>query len=120
MTVVAQALDLIQSTGEREYEAEWYRLEGVLLLAQDVPDTARAEASLHRALDIARRRDARSHELWAATSLARLLAQEGKRDDAHALLAPVVSWFSEGFATADLQEATALLAGLAGESLQWR
>jgi len=97
LTVVAQALDLIESTGEREYEAEWHRLEGVLLLSQHVPATARAETCLRRALDIARRRDARSHELRAATSLA-----------------PVVGWFSEGFGTADLQEATAFLAAVAG------
>jgi len=120
LTVVVQALDLIESTGEREQEAELHRRKGVLLLAQGAADAGRGEACLRRALDIARGRDARSQELRAATSLAHLLAQEGQRDQAHALLAPVVSWFTEGLGTADLREATALLGSLARERLPSR
>jgi predicted ATPase len=76
------------------------------------PDTE-AEACFQQALTIARRQQARSWELRAATSLARLWQQQGKRDEARALLAPIYSWFTEGFDTADLQAAQALLAGLA-------
>jgi predicted ATPase len=68
---------------------------------------------LQRALDVARRQEAKSLELRAAMSLARLWLQQGKRSDAHALLAPIYHWFSEGFDTADLQEAKALLDALA-------
>jgi predicted ATPase len=73
---------------------------------------AEAEACFQQALDVARRRQARSWELRAAMSLARLWQQQGKRDEAHELLAPVYSWFTEGFDTADLQEAKALLEAL--------
>ena len=69
--------------------------------------------SFHKALDIARNQQAKSFELRTATSLARLWQQQGKRQEAHDLLAPVYGWFTEGFDTADLQEAQALLATLA-------
>jgi predicted ATPase len=72
-----------------------------------------AEACLHQALDVARRQQAKSWELRAATSLSRLWQQQGKRAEAHALLAPLYGWFTEGFDTADLQEAKALLEALA-------
>jgi predicted ATPase len=71
-----------------------------------------AEACFQRALDIARRLQAKSLELRAAMSLARLWQRQGKRDAAHALLAPIYGWFTEGFDTADLQEAKALLEAL--------
>ena len=77
------------------------------------PGEEEAEACLLRAIDIARTQQAKSLELRAATSLARLWQQQGKRDEAHALLAPIYSWFTEGFDTADLQEAKALLEALA-------
>jgi predicted ATPase len=79
------------------------------------PETPRAEAEtwLQRILDVARRQEAKSLELRAAMSLARLWQQQGKRAEAHALLAPVYNWFTEGFDTADLQEAKTLLAALA-------
>ena len=93
--------------------AEAYRLQGELLQRQAVPDAAQAEACFHQALAIARRQQAKSWELRAATSLARLWQRQGKRAEARELLAPVYGWFTEGFDTADLQEARALLEELA-------
>jgi predicted ATPase len=84
-----------------------------LLLRQPGTPQMEAEAWLQRALDIARRQQAKSLELRAALSLSRLWQQQGKRDEAHALLAPVYHWFTEGFDTADLQEAKGLLEELA-------
>src|SRR5262249_61529016 len=100
-------------TGERWYEAELHRLKGELLLQQHVDHQAEAENCFLRALDIAHNQEAKSLELRAATSLARLWQQQGKRQEAHDLLAPVYGWFIEGFDTADLQEAKALLEALA-------
>jgi predicted ATPase len=91
------------------YDAELSRLKGTLLLKQVVPDASQAEACFHLALDIARQQQAKSWELRAASSLARLWQQQGKQDDARALLTDVYGWFSEGFDTHDLQEAKALL-----------
>ncbi|MEE8303524.1 MAG: hypothetical protein V3S24_13945, partial [Candidatus Tectomicrobia bacterium] len=79
-----------------------------------VPDAPQAEACFHQALDIARDQQAKSLELRAATSLARLWQSQDKRQDAYDLLAPVYEWFTEGFDTADLQEAKALLVELEG------
>jgi predicted ATPase len=93
--------------------AEAYRLQGVLLQQQAVPEPARAEACFQQALAIAHRQQAKSWELRAALSLSRLWQQQGKRADAYALLAPIYGWFTEGFDTADLQEAKALLEALA-------
>ena len=94
---------------DRWWEAEVYRLRGVLLLRQAVPQPEEAEACFQRALDVARRQQAKSLELRAAMSLSRLWQQQGKRAEAHELLAPIYGWFTEGFDTADLQEAKALL-----------
>jgi predicted ATPase len=80
-----------------------------LLLRQTGTPPAEAEAWLQRALDVTRRQEAKSLELRAAMSLAHLWQQQGKRDEARELLAPVYDWFTEGFDTADLQEARALL-----------
>ena len=85
-----------------------------LLLRQAIPDEAQAETCLHQALDIARHQQAKSWELRAAMSLARVWQQQGRRAEARDLLAPIYSWFTEGFDTVDLQEAKALLAELAG------
>ena len=101
----------MEKTGERCYEAELHRLQGELLLQQVVPDVAQAEACFQQALAVARRQQARSWELRAAMSLSRLWQQQGKRDDARELLAPIYGWFTEGFDTADLQDARALLRG---------
>ena len=113
LRLLGEALTAMHNTGERLYEAALYCIQGVLLLRQTVPDASRAEACFQQALAIARRQQAKSWELRAATSLARLWQHEGKRAEAHALLAPIYGWFTEGFDTADLQEAKALLEALA-------
>jgi predicted ATPase len=112
LTALAEALAVLDTTEVRYYAAELYRLKGALLLQQTVPDAAQAVACFQQALDIARQQQAKSWELRAATSLSRLWQQQGKRGEAHALLAPIYNWFTEGFDTADLQEARALLAAL--------
>jgi predicted ATPase len=124
LNALAEALACAHTTGERCWEAELYRLKGELLLQSGVqgresqvltPDTglqtqdAEAEACFGQALDIARRQQAKSLELRAAMSLARLWQHQGKRAAAWELLAPIYGWFTEGFDTADLQEAKALL-----------
>jgi predicted ATPase len=80
-----------------------------LLLKRAVPDAQQAEACFQQALAVAHRQQAKAWELRAATSLSRLWQQQGKKDEARELLAPIYSWFTEGFDTADLQEAKALL-----------
>jgi predicted ATPase len=99
----------VDTTGERWYEPESHRLKGELLLQQNSDNHAEAETCFHHALDIARNQQAKSFELRAATSLARLWQQQGKRQEAHAFLTPVYDWFTEGFDTADLKDAKALL-----------
>jgi class 3 adenylate cyclase/predicted ATPase/energy-coupling factor transporter ATP-binding protein EcfA2 len=111
--LLAEALAIVDTTGERFYEAELHRLRGELLLRHAVPEAQAAEGCFHEALAIARRQQATSWELRAATSLARLWQQQGKRAEAYELLAPVYGWFTEGFDTADLQDAKALLDALA-------
>jgi adenylate cyclase len=114
LSVLAEALTVVDKTAERYWEAELYRLKGELLLQQAVPDQHQAEACFHQALDVARRQYAKSLELRAAVSLSRLWQCQGKRAAAHQLLAAIYGWFTEGFDTADLQEAKALLEALAG------
>src|SRR5207244_2354183 len=104
-----EAHTIVEQHHLRWWEAEVHRLRGVLLLRQTGTHQAEAETWLQRALDVARRQEAKSLELRAATSLSRLWQQQGKRQEAHDLLAPVYYWFTEGFDTADLQEAKALL-----------
>ena len=89
--------------------AELYRLKGVLLLHQHSPDATQAETWLSQAIAIARRQQVKSWELRATLSLSRLWQQQGKQDEARKLLTEVYGWFTEGFDTADLQEARALL-----------
>ena len=113
LQALAEACTLIEQQEECYWEAEVYRLRGVLLLRQTGTPQAEAETWLQRALDVARRQEAKSLELRAAMSLARLWQQHGKRQEAHDLLAPVYHWFTEGFDTADLQEAKTLLEALA-------
>jgi len=110
--VLAEALTLVGTTEERWWEAELHRLTGELLLARSTENAVEVEACFHQALDIARRQEAKSLELRAAMSLSRLWQRQGKRQEAHDLLAEVYAWFTEGFDTADLQEAKALLAEL--------
>jgi predicted ATPase len=109
LQALAEAQTLVEQHEERCWEAEIARLRGVLLLRQPVPQPEEAETWLRRALDVARRQEAKALELRAATSLSRLWQQQGRRTEARDLLAPVYGWFTEGFDTADLQEAKALL-----------
>jgi predicted ATPase len=113
LRLLAEALRVADTTGEHFYKAELCRLKGDLLLAQSSAQGEEAEACFRQALDIARQQQARSWELRAATSLARLWQQQGKRVEARELLAPIYGWFTEGFDTADLREAQALLDALA-------
>jgi predicted ATPase len=137
LRTLAEALALVEHTGERFWEAELYRLQGELTLqrlpvpgvtvpvqtgrkplrapSQPLPPHPQreAEACFHRALAIARRQQARSLELRAAMSLSRLWHHQGKTAAAHRLLAEIYGWFTEGLDTADLQEARALLAAFA-------
>jgi predicted ATPase len=113
LTVLTEALALVETTGERWHESELHRLKGELLLQQSSDNQVEAESCFHHALEIARTQQAKSFELRAATSLARLWQRQGKRAEAYELLAPVYGWFTEGFDTADLQEAQALLDALA-------
>jgi len=113
LQALAEAHSLMEQHEERWWEAEVHRLRGIILLRQPGTPQAEAEVWLRRALDVARRQQAKSLELRAAMSLARLWQQQGKQAEAHELLAPVYGWFTEGFDTADLQEAKALLEALA-------
>jgi predicted ATPase len=115
LPVLAEALTLVGTTDERWYEAELHRLKGALLLQQSADNESEAEACFQKALDIARSQQAKSFELRTATRLAKLWQQQGKRQEAHDLLAPVYHWFTEGFDTLDLQEAKALLDALEAE-----
>jgi len=112
LQALAEAHPLIEQQEERWWEAEVSRLRGVLLLRQTMPQQAEAETRLQRALDVARRQEAKSLELRAAMNLSRLWQRQGKRAAARELLAPIYGWFTEGFDTADLQEARALLDAL--------
>ena len=103
----------MDTTGQRWDESEIYRLKGELLLQQNSDNQAEAESCFQHALDIAHNQQAKSLELRAATSLARLWQRQGNRQEAHDLLAPVYGWFTEGFTTADLKDAKALLDELA-------
>ena len=114
LTAVTEALSLVRQNGECFHEAELHRLHGELLLQQPSPALPQVLICFHQALEVARRQEAKWLELRAAMSLGRLWQQQGKRAEARALLAPVYDWFTEGFDTADLQEAKALLEELAG------
>jgi predicted ATPase len=112
LTAMTEASTLMAVTGERWWEAEVSRLQGALRLQLPVPDIQQAEACFQQALTLARGQQAKSLELRAVLSLTRLWQQQGKRDEARELLTPVYGWFTEGFATPDLQEAKALLGEL--------
>jgi predicted ATPase len=113
LQALAEAHTLVEQQEERWWEAEVCRLRGVLLLRQTGTSQGEAETWLQQALDVARRQQAKSLELRAAMSLARLWQSQGKGTEAYELLAPVYGWFTEGFDTADLQEAKTLLEELA-------
>jgi len=104
-----QALRANAQTGARMSEAELYRLKGEALLAGGAPFEAQAQACFEQAIMVAREQEARSWELRATTSFARLLRNKGRRDEACAMLANIYGWFTEGFETPDLMDAKALL-----------
>ena len=118
LSTVADALARVNKTEERWYEAELYRLQGELMLAKfnvqgsQFKGEEEVEVCFRKAITIAQKQEAKSWELRAATSLARLWQQQGKRVEAHDLLASVYEWFTEGFDTADLKDARALLGTL--------
>ena len=110
---IGEAITMLQKIGQLVFEAEVQRVAGEVALKAPDPDTAKAEAHFARALAVARSQQAKSWELRAAMSIARLWRDLGKRDEARDLLAPVYGWFTEGFDTADLKEAKTLLDELA-------
>ena len=107
--MLTEALTHVDTTGERWYEPELYRLKGALLLQQSLDNHTEAENCFQHAISIAQNQQAKSLELRATTSLARLWHQQGKRQEAYDLLDSVYNWFTEGFDTADLKDAKALL-----------
>jgi predicted ATPase len=118
LTVLAEALAAVNKTGERYYEAELHRLKGELTLqAKDQSLRSQveeeAEACFHKAIEIARQQQAKSLELRAVMSLSRLWQQQGKKQEAHQMLADIYGWFTEGFDTKDLEDAKTLLQELA-------
>jgi TOMM system kinase/cyclase fusion protein len=112
LTVLAEALSLVESGGERFYAAELHRLKGELLLQQSLDNAIVAESCFHQAISIAQNQQAKTLELRAATSLARLWQSQGKHEEARQVLGDVYGWFTEGFETADLQDAKVLLDAL--------
>jgi predicted ATPase len=110
---IDEAIITVEKTKERWWEAEVNRVTGEIALMTPEPDTAKAQAHFDRALIVARQQQAKSWELRAAMSLARLWRDQGKVQQARELLAPVYGWFKEGFDTRDLKEAKALFDELA-------
>src|SRR5208283_2459887 len=108
LAAVDEAIAAADQLQIRFFEAELHRLKGELLLLAGAPESD-AEASMRRAIAIAQRQDAKGWELRAATSLARLLRKQGRIAESRELLTPVYNWFTEGFDTADLKDAKALL-----------
>ena len=106
---IDEATRAVETTKETMFEAEVYRIAGEIALKSPQPDVGKAQAYFERALSVARAQQAKSWELRAAMSMARLLRDQGKRNEARDLLAPVYGWFTEGFDTLDLREAKALL-----------
>jgi predicted ATPase len=106
---IGEAMTAVEGTKERWCEADIIRTAGEIALMSPEPDAVQAEAYFERALAVARQQQAKSWELRAAMSMARLWRDQGKRQHAHDLLAPVYGWFTEGFDTLDLKEAKALL-----------
>ncbi|MBI1847778.1 MAG: AAA family ATPase [Candidatus Rokubacteria bacterium] len=107
---------MADASGAHAWDADFLRLRGELVLAARPADEAEAEAAFRQAIDVARRQDAKSWELRAVTSLGRLLGRRGQRDEARRMLAEVYGWFTEGFDTADLRDAKAVLDELSGAS----
>jgi predicted ATPase len=111
LAAATDGLETQERGGHRQWEAELHRLQGIALWGLNRLEEA--QSALEEALRVARKQLAKAYELRAATSLARLWGEQGRRAEAHDLLAPVYGWFTEGFDTADLKEAKALLDELA-------
>jgi predicted ATPase len=109
MRCIGEAITTVETTKERWFEAEANRIAGEIALLLPEPDVAKAEACFERALAVARKQQAKSWELRAAMSMARIWRDQGRRDEARDLLAPLFGWFTEGFDTRDLKEAKVLL-----------
>jgi predicted ATPase len=109
LSVLVDALATAGKHGEREHEAEIYRIKAELVLKQGDSRVAEARGCFERAIEIAQKQGAKSWELRATTSFARLVSSQGRRDEARTLLAEIYNWFTEGFDTADLKDAKALL-----------
>ena len=113
LALVNDVLTLVERTGEKMSQAEIIRLKGEVLLMHDTTSAAEAEACFRAALDVARAQEAKWWELRTSVSLARLLRDTNRRDEARTMLAEIYNWFTEGFDTADLKDAKALLDELA-------
>jgi predicted ATPase len=113
LSAVGEGLRDLEGRRRQLDHAELHRLKGELLLVQNTSGATEAESCFREAIEIARRQQARSWELRATTSLARFLATQGRRGEARAMLAEIYGWFTEGFDTADLKDAKALLDELA-------
>jgi predicted ATPase len=114
LSALTEALMFADQKQDRYCEAETYRLKGMLLLEQDDSNAGEAQRCFQRAIEIARKQSAKSYELRATTSVARLYASQGHRHEARTMLADIYGWFTEGFDTADLKDARALLDELSG------
>ncbi len=112
LSMLAEALDIVTETGIRMGESEIYRIKGELLLALSAGNHGEAEACFDRAIEVARRQQAKTLELRAVTSLSRLLQEQGRKEEARTLLSEIYNWFTEGFDTADLKKAKVLLESL--------
>jgi predicted ATPase len=121
LAVLGEALAIADKNEERFYNTELYRLKGELTLKAKVQGSKstveEAEESFWKAVEIARRQSAKSLELRAVISLARLWQQQGKKNEAHQMLSKLYGWFTEGFDTRDLQDAKRLIEELAQESV---
>ena len=116
LSAVEEALAASDENEDRQDEPERYRVKGELLLRRDPPYSIDAGKCFERAIEVARNQSAKSLELRATISLTRLLASLGRRDEARARLAEIYNWFTEGFDTADLKDAKALLDELSNSS----
>src|SRR5262249_16233078 len=117
LSALREAQAMIDTNTERWWEAETWRLKGMLLMSRR--NLAEAESCFHEALKISRWQQAKSLELRAAMSLAKLWTDQGRRAEAAEMLAPIYGWFTEGFETEDLKEARALLDALTGSEFRW-
>jgi tetratricopeptide (TPR) repeat protein len=111
LALIDEGMAMMEAVGHHQYEPEFYRVRGIALREQN--DVAGSQAAFAEALRSARRRQMKAYELRAATDLARLWGEEGRREEARELLAPLYGWFTEGFDTQDLKDAKALLDALA-------